>query len=424
MAGGDFEFRLPDLGEGIEEAQVLAWSVRVGEHVSAFQPLCQVESAKATVELTSPVAGRVSETRVPEGGTAHRGDVLVVIETDVTVRSEVGADGRAVPAEECEPEREYFGIVGAPPATTGTTAPAPPARSERRVFAAPFVRKLAKDLGVPLEEVPGSGPQGRVRAADVEAFARERPTSTLAPALSVSSLPQDERVPLVGLRKRIAEHMTQAVRHAPQVTAMDVFDVSELVRARRELAPRAEAEGVKLTYLPFLVKASVEALKAEPAANAVVDEAGEAIVLRRVYNVGIATAIGDGLVVPVVKGVDRLSVIEIAREIGRLVEAARARRSTPDDLAGGTFTITSFGGLPGSPLFATPVLNYPETAILGIGRIEQQPRVVDGALAVRDCLGISFTFDHRALDGEGAARFMAALRQVVEQPLALLLTLR
>jgi pyruvate dehydrogenase E2 component (dihydrolipoamide acetyltransferase) len=288
-------------------------------------------------------------------------------------------------------------------------------------MAAPFVRKLARDLGVRLEDVAGSGPQGRVRVADVEAFARSRaaPSPTPPPDGAL-----EERVPLQGLRKRIAERMVQAMRHAPQVTAIDLFDVTDLVRAREQLQPLAEAEGVKLTYLPFVVKAAVEALKQAPAVNASVDEEAGAIVLKRYYNVGIATAVPGGLVVPVIRGADRLSILEIAREISRLVEAARARRSTPQDLAGGTFSITSFGGLAGGVLYATPILNYPEVAILGVGRVEQQPRVLDGQVVPRACMGVSFTFDHRALDGEGAAQFLAALRRWLEHPLELLLRLR
>jgi pyruvate dehydrogenase E2 component (dihydrolipoamide acetyltransferase) len=263
--------------------------------------------------------------------------------------------------------------------------------------------------------VAGSGPQGRIRAADVQAVAVVEPSSPT---------PDDERVPLRGLRKQIAEHMLEAVRHAPQVTAMDLFDVTELVRARDLLQASASADGAHLTYMPFFVKACVAALRAVPEANAVVDEAAEAIILKRAYNIGIATAVPGGLVVPVVKGADRLSLLEIAAEIERLVAAARERRAAPAELKGGTFSITSFGGLPGSPLFATPILNYPEVAILGLGRIELQPRVLDGQIVARQCVGVSFTFDHRVLDGEGAGRFMAVLRHFLEQPLQLLLQLR
>jgi pyruvate dehydrogenase E2 component (dihydrolipoamide acetyltransferase) len=408
-----FEFKLPDLGEGIHEAQVLAWKVQAGQEVAAFQPLCEVESAKAAVELTAPVAGRIRETRFEEGAIAQLGDVLVVIDTDAN-GSALPRSGTAPPrsgtgdvaAREGEPE--WFGIVGSPP--RAADPPAPP-RVGERVRAAPFVRRLARDLGVPLEDVPGSGPHGRVRIADVEARAT-RPAEA------------EKTIPLRGLRKSIADHMLRAWRNAPQVTSMDLFDVTELVRAREVLLGAAQAQGARLTYLPFFVKAAVEALKAVPIANAVVDEERAIIVLEQNYHIGIATAVPDGLVVPVIKHADRLSLVEIAREIERLVGAARERRAVPADLTGGTFTITSFGGLPGSPMFATPILNYPEVAILGLGRIDLQPRVLDGQVVPRQCVGVSFTFDHRALDGAAAGHFMAALKTYIEQPLELLMNLR
>lgn len=393
-----FEFKLPDLGEGIHEAQVLAWKVRPGQAVKAFDALCEVESAKAAVELTAPVAGTVVETRFAEGDVAHLGDVLVVIDT---------ANG--APREE-----EWFGIVGSRPAAAAPTKSAAP----NRVLAAPLVRKLARERGINLEKVVGSGPQGRVRIADLDTATR--------PQVQQAE-PQQQQgtvVPLRGLRKSISDHMLTAWHHAPQVTSMDFLDVSQLVQARELLRPAAEAEGVRLTYLPFFVKAAIEALRAVPEANASLDEQQQAIVLHREYHIGIATAVPDGLVVPVVRNADELSLLELARAIEGLVSAARERRAAPRDLSGSTFTITSFGGLPGSSLFATPILNYPEVAILGLGRIDWQPRVVDGAVVPRQCAGASFTFDHRVLDGEGAGRFTATLKRFVEQPLELLLRLR
>jgi pyruvate dehydrogenase E2 component (dihydrolipoamide acetyltransferase) len=387
-----FEFKLPDLGEGIHEAQVLAWKVSPGQQVAAFDPLCEVESAKAAVELTAPVAGRILETRFAEGDVARLGEVLVVIDT---------ANG-AVP--EAKSDAEWFGIVGSPPAR----------RQPGRVRAAPLVRKLARERGLNLEEVAGSGPQGRVRLADLDtAVARTAPIE-----------PPAATIPLRGLRKSIADHMLEAWRHAPQVTSMELLDVTELVRARELLLPTAQAAGVRLTYLPFFVKACIEALRAVPEANAVLDEQQQAIVLRQDYHIGVATAVPGGLVVPVVRHADRLSLLEVAREVERLVGAARERRGVPTDQTGSTFTITSFGGLTGGALFATPILNYPEVAILGLGRIDLQPRVVDGQVLPRQCLGASFTFDHRVLDGEAAGRFMFALKRYLEQPLELLLTLR
>jgi pyruvate dehydrogenase E2 component (dihydrolipoamide acetyltransferase) len=399
-----FEFKLPDLGEGIREAQVLAWKVSPGQAVEAFQPLCEVESAKAAVELTSPVAGLVRETRFAEGSIARLGDVLVVIDT-----------GGAVSAPP-QPE-EWFGIVGSPPKVAS-----PPA--QKRVLAAPFVRKLARDQGIQLEDIVGSGPHGRVRIADIEAAASLAPMAASLAPTAASLAPAPTSIPLTGMRKSIADHMLQAWRNAPQVTSMDLLDVTELVRTRDLLIATAEAEHTKLTYLPFFVKAAIEALRAVPEANAVVDDKLGVIQLKAEYHIGIATAIPGGLVVPVVRHADRLSLLDIAREIDRLVTTAREKRATPADLSGSTFTITSFGGLPGSPLFATPILNYPEVAILGLGRIDLQPRVVDGQVVPRHCIGVSFTFDHRVLDGEASGRFMAALKRYVEQPLELLLRLR
>jgi pyruvate dehydrogenase E2 component (dihydrolipoamide acetyltransferase) len=293
------------------------------------------------------------------------------------------------------------------------------------VFAAPFVRKLARELNVRLEDIPGSGPHGRVRAADVEGHARAHAASPPDGNAGEPSVPlAEERIPLRGLRKQIADHMLEAMLHAPQVTSMDLVDVTELVRAREVLRPTAEGHGVHLTYLPFMVKAAVEALRAVPDANAVVDEAQAAIVIKRFYNIGIATAVPGGLIVPVIRSADRLSLLEVASEIERLTAAARERRSTPADLADGTFTITSYGSLPGSPLFATPILNYPEVAILGVGRVEQQPRVVDGQVVPRHCVGLSFTFDHRVLDGDAAGRFLSELKRYLQQPLEFLLRLR
>jgi pyruvate dehydrogenase E2 component (dihydrolipoamide acetyltransferase) len=388
-----FEFRLADVGEGIHEVELLSWNVQPGDEVAAFQPLCQVESAKATVELTSPVAGRVVETRVPEGATARVGEVLAVIEQS----------------------SEWVGIVGSPPAAGPASLPvraaAPEgAASHLPVRAAPLVRRLAKERGIRLEDVAGSGPQGRVRLPDLDRYAQQ---------------PQEKtRIEVRGVRRRMAERMAEAARHVPAVTAMDTFDVSALVQTREQLRPVAEAEGARLTYLPFIVRATVEALRAVPEANAVYDEQGPAILVSHRYHIGIAVAAPAGLFVPVIKDADRLSLVELARELSRLTTAARSQTLQTADLSGSTFTISSFGGLGTGVQYATPIVNYPEVAILGVGRIEQQPRVVDGQVVPRHCLGVSFTFDHRVLDGEGAARFLASLRRYLEQPAELLLRLR
>jgi pyruvate dehydrogenase E2 component (dihydrolipoamide acetyltransferase) len=349
----------------------------------------------------------VLETRFAEGDTANLGDVLVVIDT------------------EGGPESEWFGIVGSPPAEShGRVRDGVSAGRENRVRAAPLVRRMARDRGIDLTRVHGSGPGGRVRIADLESAARQaRPE--LPAELPRTAEPTGVRVvPLAGLRKSIADHMVQAWRNAPQVTCMDLMDAAELVRARSILQARPEPDAPRLTYLPFFVKCAIEALKAVPESNATVDDQRQAVLVSEQHHIGIATAVPGGLLVPVVRHADQLTLFDLAREIERLVAAARERRALPAELSGSTFTITSFGGMPGSALFATPVLNYPEVAILGLGRIEPQARVVDGQVVPRPCIGVSLTFDHRVLDGEAAGKFMATFRRFLEQPLELLARLR
>jgi pyruvate dehydrogenase E2 component (dihydrolipoamide acetyltransferase) len=273
---------------------------------------------------------------------------------------------------------------------------------------------VARERGIRLEEVAGSGPQGRVRLADLERHKLQRePVDADA-----------TRVELRGVRRRMAERMTEAARHVPAVTAMDSFDVSGLVRMRSDLQAAAEQEGQHLTYLPFIVKAVVEALRAVPEANATFDEAGPAIVISKRYHVGIAVAAPQGLLVAVIRDADQRSLLELASELSRVTTAARSGHLEPRDLTGSTFTISSFGGLGTGVQFATPIVNYPEVAILGVGRIEPQARVIDGQITARDCLGVSFTFDHRVLDGEAASRFLSTLRVYLQRPAELLLRLR
>ncbi|MBV9356229.1 MAG: 2-oxo acid dehydrogenase subunit E2, partial [Chloroflexi bacterium] len=340
------EFRLPDLGEGIHEAEVLTWKVQPGDRVEAFQPVVEVESAKAAVELTSPASGVVAVIAVPAGATAHLGDLLFVIEPDPAsspppggstpaaspsatagqapaAASAASADSRsaahgppasaaaspfevvgaapstAAPSQStgsAEDEQEFLGIVGSLP--RASSAARAPAVERARVLAAPFVRKLARERGIELEDVPGTGPQGRVRLADLDAF--------WGPPAAPDSDDVDV-VPFAGLRKRIADHLVEAVRLAPQVTAMDLFDVTELVEARAALRPVAEAEGIRLTYLPFLIKACLIALRAVPDANGVVDEANQALVRHRGCHIGIATTVPGGLVVPVLRHAEQRS---------------------------------------------------------------------------------------------------------------------
>lgn len=425
-----FEFKLPDIGEGVHEGEIVKWLVKEGDFVREDQPMVEVMTDKATVEIPAPRAGKILKLSAKEGEVVKVGSVLVIIE-------EIGE-------AKAEPKREPLAVSAAPPpqpepvtATASATAPAvtvsPPSPTPtQRVLATPATRKLARELGVDISQIHGTGPGGRVTDEDVRRFAATRtappppapaPKPT-APAYTPSAVVTDrreERIPLRGIRKRIAEHMHQSKSTAAHFTYVDEVDMTELIQLREQMRPLAEQKGVKLTYLPFIVKASVAALKEMPLLNASLDEATGEIVLKKYYNIGIATATEDGLLVPVVKDADRKSLLEIASEIERLAKAAREGKIALSDLQGGTFTITSLGALGG--LFATPIINYPEVAILGIHEIKRRPVVRDDQIVIRDIMYLSLSFDHRLIDGDVGARFCKKIIGYLENPKLLFLEL-
>lgn len=400
------EFRLPDLGEGITEGEVVKWFVQEGDLVKEDQPLVEVQTDKATVEIPSPVSGRVQQRMAKEGEIVPVGAVLIVIET-ATERADsvAGADGR--------PE------------------------GRRRVQAAPAVRKLARELGIDLTQVAGSGPGGRVLKADVEraasggAMPREmsRPLATaVRPVTMEESVdpaadrrqgqpaagPLVERLPLRGIRRAMARRMAQSVHAAAHCTGMSEVDVTELVAIRRQMAAQAAEKGIKLTYMPFIIKAVISGLKKYPIMNATLDDEKEEIVIQRMYHIGIAVDTPDGLVVPVIHDADRLSLLQLAEAVQTLAARAREGRLRPEDVQGGTFTISNIGAIGGT--FATPIINYPEVAILGVNRIEPKPVVRDDQIVIRQIMGLSLSFDHRVIDGATSARFTAHVARYLEQP--------
>jgi pyruvate dehydrogenase E2 component (dihydrolipoamide acetyltransferase) len=313
------------------------------------------------------------------------------------------------------------------------------------VVASPATRKLARQLGVDLAAIAGTGPHGRVTSDDVEAASRAPRRGQLAlaeaplPARHLSPAPApkallaiprhtagpadrtEDRVPLRGLRKKIAERMAQSKRTAAHFAYVDECDVSALVRLRAQLKPEAARYGVSLTYLPFVMKALVPCLREFPLLNATLDESASELVLKKYYNLGVATDTDAGLTVPVVKDVDRKSILEIAAEIAELTERARTGRTRMEDIQGGTFTITSTGNIGG--LFATPIINYPEVAILGVPKIRQRPWVVDGRIEIRDVIYLAISLDHRVVDGAVAARFLNRLIEILTDPAKLILEL-
>jgi pyruvate dehydrogenase E2 component (dihydrolipoamide acetyltransferase) len=281
------------------------------------------------------------------------------------------------------------------------------------VLAMPATRKLARDTGVDIRSVTGTGPDGRVTSEDVKAHGAGGAPAARAHA-PVTSMPEDVRVPFRGLRKKIGEHLAKAKQLAPHATYVEEIDVTALVALRAKVNAGLAAQGAKLSFLPFLIKATVAALQRFPQMNAVLDEAAGEIVQRRSYHIGMATATDAGLVVPVVRDADRKSLVELARDIDRLANLTRTGKAAREELAGSTFTITSLGAFGG--LMATAIINYPEVAILGVHRIIRRPAVVGDKIEIRDLMNLSLSFDHRVVDGYDAARFVADIKATLETP--------
>ena len=393
------QFRFPDVGEGIVEGEIVRWLVKEGEEVKADQTLAEIETDKAVVEMPSPYAGRVLKLHFREKAVVKVGQVLVTIGEKGEAVPEAGAAAEAPVAE---------ARAGTPSGAAAQAGPAPQAT--------PKVRKLAQELGVDLAAIQGTGPGGRITEDDVKA-AKEKPPEKKREIKVKSKYDLYgtlERIPLRGVRRATAKHMRESLDKAAHVTHCDEADATKLVALREVMKPEAEAKGIKLTYLPFIVKAVVEALKLHPTLNAVLDEEEQEIVVKKYYNIGIAVDIPDGLIVPVVKMAEQKSVFDIAEEIQNLAKAAKDRTLDLADLKGGTFSITNIGVIGGYA--ATPITNYPEVAILASMKIEDRPRVENGAVVVRKTIPLCLAFDHRVNDGAEAARFAKDLIRFLEDP--------
>jgi pyruvate dehydrogenase E2 component (dihydrolipoamide acetyltransferase) len=397
-----FEFKLPDIGEGVVEGEIVRWLISEGDSIEEDQPMVEVMTDKATVEIPSPVRGTVVGRLGSEGDTVAVGNTLVVLE--VTNGSQEPVEKERLDFEESQPT---------------VRQPAPPRAGT--VLATPAVRKLARELGIDLTGVEGTGPGGRITREDLEATGtapQERASSLQRPQGREESETESETIPYRGLRRKIGAHMVASKRSAVHYTYVEEVDASGLVQLRRN-ASAMLPEGQQITYLPFIIKAVVEGLKRYPLLNSTLDEEREQIVVKKYYNIGVATATEDGLIVPVLKAADRYSIIALGQEISRLSEAARRGTIALEDLKDSTFTITSLGALGG--LMATPVINYPEVAILGVHKISPRPAVVDGVVAVREMMNLSLSLDHRVVDGAIGAQFMNYVIQFLENPALLLL---
>ncbi|MGH2693426.1 MAG: dihydrolipoamide acetyltransferase family protein [Actinomycetota bacterium] len=409
------EFRLPDLGEGVTEAEIERWLVREGDTISEDDPLVEVITDKATAEIPSPFAGVVSRLHVAEGDVVPVGTVLVTIGAP---EADVGGDGgsREDAATSQRATAETAPAVpavaaGAPQAEPeGGAAPAAPERVPAPVKAMPPVRKLARELGIDLARVPGSGPNGRIVRADVEAFASGAPTEVRLEAGT------ERREPLRGIRRTIADRMLKSHLAIPPVTHIEECDVTELDATRR-LANERAPDAPKLTFLPFIVRAVIASLKNFPALNASLDEDRREVVFHADYNIGVAVDTPAGLVVPVIHHADQKNLRTIAAEIDRLASAAREGNVRPEEVHGGTFTITSPGRYAG--LMATPLILHPQTGILGVHKASDRPVVRDGQIVVRKMMNLGITFDHRVLDGVAASSFMLEVVELLEHPAVL-----
>lgn len=507
------EFRLPDVGEGIHEAEIVNWLVQEGERVQEFDPMVEVQTDKALVELPAPATGHIQEIVTPPGTVAKVGDVLVVMEAErlggsgipgvPADRPKGGESAAAVPHP---PRSTSEQVVGAPEGGTDRHSVAgkqvrrggadlqsipnvvverevtPGVQLLRRPKATPAVRHYARERGVSLAQVQGTGPGGRILKSDIDHhhMAHGSPSSPIpagvrggvgveehlrkaddsllwsvvqqterperpgarsmrgleprdeevdaAPwQLLQASRPEEEpdrnptRVPFRGIRRATAEHVKRSFFAAPHVTAFDDCDATRLVALRQRWNELLSNEGQRLSYLPFFIKAVVSALRAFPYFNARLDEEAQEIVLLPDYHIGIAVDTPDGLFVPVVRHADRLSLRELGEEIARLTHGARGRTLSYDDMRGSTFTVTNLGPIGG--MFATPIINYPEVGILAVHQIQRKPVAVNEQVVIRDVLTLSLSFDHRVIDGASSVRFMNHLRKLIEHPEVLMLEL-
>lgn len=403
-----FEFKLPDIGEGVAEGEILKWMAKEGDQIKEDQPLVEVMTDKVNVQIPAPRSGKVLQILAREGDLAKVGQTIMVIDE---------GSGRGAPS-------------ASPPTNPAPAAPAPvapqprPAGPSQAVLATPATRKLARELGVDISHVEGTGSQGRITDDDVKrsATGSQAGGTTLAvqaqrPAAAAPGA-REEVVPLRGIRKTISERMLKSLQTTAQVTHVDEADMTELVLLRDAFRGSAEKRGVRLTYIPFIIKALVPALKEFPYVNSSLDEQGGSIVLKKYYNIGIATDTEQGLVVPVVRDVDGKDIFELAGEIEKLADRARRGQLTLDEVRGATFTITNVGAVGG--LFATPIVNAPEVAILGLHKIAKRPVVRDGKVEIRDTTYLSLSFDHRVIDGAYAARFTSRVIETIQDTKRLL----
>lgn len=434
MIGMAFEFRLPDIGEGIHEGEIVKWFVKAGDTVKEDDILCEVQNDKAVVEIPSPVEGKVEEVVIGEGTVAVVGDVLIRLDAPGYEDLKLKGDEHAAANAEAQPTPEPEKVA---------EAQATPAKEEvvdaaKRVIAMPSVRKFAREHNVDIHLVAGTGKNGRILKEDIENFlnggsvsqateatiepeeetVQQEASTVVAPVVLEGEFPET-REKMSGIRKAIAKAMVHSKQTAPHVTLMDEVDVTELVAHRKKFKEIAAEKGVKLTYLPYVVKALVSTLREFPEFNRSLDDATQEVIQKHYYNIGIAADTEKGLLVPVIKHADRKSVFAVSGEINELATKARDGKLAPHEMKGASMSITNIGSAGGQ--WFTPVINHPEVAILGIGRISEKPVIKNGEIVAAPVLALSLSFDHRMIDGATAQNALNHLKRLLSEPELLLM---
>ncbi|WP_017753558.1 dihydrolipoamide acetyltransferase family protein [Calidifontibacillus oryziterrae] len=432
-----FEFKLPDIGEGIHEGEIVKWFVKPGDTVKEDDILCEVQNDKAVVEIPSPVEGTVKEIKASEGTVAVVGDIIITIDAEGYERND--AESSTTTEDQSRDSAELQ-----PPVTVEKDSPQTKADSNEasslqneRVIAMPSVRKYAREKGVTINQVIGSGKNGRIVKTDIDKFLAGDLSSdaqvnietaeSKAPQLdenkAMKNVPPSQyfetREKMSGVRKAIAKAMVNSKQTAPHVTLMDDVEVTDLVSHRKKFKEMALEKGIKLTYLPYVVKALVSALREYPILNTSLDDNAEEIIQKHYYNIGIAADTDRGLLVPVVKDADRKSILSISKEINELAEKARDGKLAPDEMKGSSCTITNIGSAGG--MWFTPVINHPEVVILGIGRIAEKPVVKNGEIVAAPVLALSLSFDHRIIDGATAQLALNHIKRLLHDPQLLIM---
>ncbi|MFD1884296.1 dihydrolipoamide acetyltransferase family protein [Paenibacillus wenxiniae] len=443
-----FVYKFPELGEGLHEGEIIKMHIKPGDKVTDDSIIMEVQNDKAVVEVPCPVEGTILEVLTADGQVCHVGETVAIIDATGDI-----PDQDEEPAEESAPEQksgqETDAAKGGVDTTSSPAASSPsdakegketnastPAAPNKDVLATPSVRKFAREQGVDLSQVSGTGNNGKITREDVESFkqgggqassateavaSEEKASAPVAsaaapsaPAASTSAAGEEERVPFKGIRKVIANAMVKSAYTAPHVTIMDEVDVTELVAFRTRMKPLAEKRGTKVTYLPFIVKALVSAARQFPALNASIDEKTEEIVYKKHYDIGIATDTPNGLIVPVVKDADRKSIFMIADTINDLAVRGRDGKLAANEMRGSTISISNIGSAGG--MFFTPIINFPEVAILGTGRISEKAVIKNGEVVAAPVMALSLSFDHRIIDGATAQHFMNHIKSLLGNP--------